>query len=111
VLDGDWKLIHYWEDGRNELYNLASDPKEQNSVLAQNIEQGEMLAAKLMDFLKKVNANMPQQDTEFNPGLAKQMHQEKIDVMLPGLEAERMEFLSKDYQRNEDWWGSKVTKD
>ena len=111
VRDGDWKLIHYWEDGRNELYNLASDPKEQNSVLAQNIEQGEMLAAKLMDFLKKVNANMPQQDTEFNPGLAKQMHQEKIDVMLPGLEAERMEFLSKDYQRNEDWWGSKVTKD
>ena len=30
--DGDWKLIHYYEDGRNELYDLQTDPLEQANL-------------------------------------------------------------------------------
>jgi hypothetical protein len=33
---GDWKLIYYHEDGHDELYNLESDPGEQNDVLSDN---------------------------------------------------------------------------
>ena len=111
IRDGDWKLIHYWEDDRNELYNLAADPREQNNVLPQNAEHGNMLESKLNDFLKSVSANMPEKDSEFDPALAEQMHQQKIDVTLPRLEAERMKFLSPDFQPNENWWGSKRTED
>jgi arylsulfatase A-like enzyme len=111
IREGEWKFIHYWEDGHNELYNLTSDPMEQNNVLAQHTEQGKILETKLNDFLESVNANMPEEDVEFDPELAKEMHQQRIDVLLPRLEAERLEFLSKEYQPNADWWGSKVTID
>ncbi len=32
---GDWKLIHWFEDGRNELYQLSSDPGEQHDLVNQ----------------------------------------------------------------------------
>jgi arylsulfatase A-like enzyme len=109
--EGDWKFIHYWEDNRNELYKLSSDPREQNNVLSQFAERGEAMANKLTRFLKDVNANKPLPDTTFDPKLAKILKQQKIDVLLPQLEAQRLQFLSPDFQPNDDWWGSKLTKD
>ncbi|MFS4417270.1 sulfatase-like hydrolase/transferase, partial [Maribacter sp. 2307ULW6-5] len=111
VRDGDWKLIHYWEDGRNELYHLKTDPGERENVWAAHTGKGEKLLATLNDFLGNVNANMPQPDPEHDPELAQKKHRERVEVLLPSLEAQRMEFLSKEYQPNEDWWQSKVTKD
>jgi arylsulfatase A-like enzyme len=29
---GDWKLIHYYEDGREELYNLKTDLEETTDI-------------------------------------------------------------------------------
>ncbi len=111
VREGKWKLIHYYEDDWEELYDLEADPGEQTDVLSQNGDVAERLGDLLQSFLEKTNANMPSRDTTFDANLAKKLHQEKIDVLMPRLEAERMEFLSKDFQPNEDWWGSKVTKD
>ncbi len=28
MLDGEWKVVHYYEDDSTELYNLSSDPSE-----------------------------------------------------------------------------------
>ncbi|MFP6766086.1 MAG: sulfatase [Planctomycetaceae bacterium] len=39
VRSGDWKLIHYYEDGRDELYNLVSDPGEQSDLAAVNSDR------------------------------------------------------------------------
>lgn len=111
IREGDWKLIHYWEDGRNELYNLVSDPYEQNNISEQNKGQAQLLKEKLMDYLKSVNANKPEKDPEFDAELARKLYQEKKDVLLPQLEAQRLKFLSKDFQPNEDWWGSRLTND
>lgn len=107
IREGDWKLIHYWEDGRNELYHLIEDPGEQLNVLSQNATQGKLMEVKLKSFLTEVNANLPKPDTV----LAKKLHQEKIELLLPRLEAQRRAFLSPDFKPNEDWWGSKVTID
>ena len=107
----DWKLIHYWEDGRNELYNLKKDPGEQDNVADEYPEIATKMSSELDVFLNSVHANRPVQDTTFDETLAKKMHQEKIDVLWPRLEAERKEFLSKTFKPNEDWWGSNVTKD
>ena len=30
--DGDWKLIRFFEDGHEELYNLKNDPGELNNL-------------------------------------------------------------------------------
>lgn len=32
IRKGDWKLIHYWEDGHIELYNLTQDIHEDNNL-------------------------------------------------------------------------------
>lgn len=111
IREGDWKLIHYWEDDRNELYNLATDPREQTSVLEQQKERATSLATTLSDFLNEVNANRPEIDSTFNPILATELHRQKVEVLLPELETQRLNFLAPDYQPNSDWWGSKVTKD
>ena len=43
--DGDWKLIHYYEDDRTELYNLRSDPSESNDLAnSQSAKAKELLA-------------------------------------------------------------------
>ena len=34
IMEGDWKLIHYHEDGRDELYHLGNDIGEQNDLIA-----------------------------------------------------------------------------
>ncbi|MEZ4970232.1 MAG: sulfatase [Flavobacteriaceae bacterium] len=111
IREGDWKLIHYWEDGSEELYNLASDGSEQSNVIAKNPEMAENLSKKLIDWLVEVGANMPTKDPEFDLELAQKRHQGIINEKLPALEAERMNFLSVDFEPNNDWWGSKVTED
>jgi arylsulfatase A-like enzyme len=111
VREGKWKLIHYYEDGHQELYDLEADPGEQTDVLAENGDVAERLSDLLQAYLEKTNANMPSEDDTFDPVLAKKNHQEKINVLMPRLEAQRMEFLSEDFQPNDDWWDSKVTED
>ncbi len=107
----NWKLIHYWEDDRNELYDLSSDPGEQKNVAKKYRKITSELIHELQTFLKSSNAKTPAHDTTFDEVLAKQMHQDKINKLLPKLEEQRKLFLSKSFQPNEDWWGSKVTKD
>ncbi|MGB7394205.1 MAG: sulfatase [Pricia sp.] len=111
VREGKWKLIHYYEDDQQELYNLEADPAEQMDVFSKNPEVAERLSDLLQSYLEKVEANMPSEDTTFDEALAKKNHQEKIEMLMPRLEAQRMEFLSKDFQPNETWWDSKVTED
>ena len=107
----DWKLIYYWEDERSELYNLEKDPSEQNNVADRYPKVALEMGRELNAFLDSVNASRPAPDTTFDEALAEKMHQERTDVLLPRLEAQRKEFLLKTFQPNEDWWGSKVTED
>lgn len=111
VREGKWKLIHYYEDGHQELYDLEADPGEQADVLSQNADVAERLGDLLQSYLEKVNANRPSEDTAFDDALAKKNYQDKIDVLMPRLEEQRMQFLSEDFEPNETWWDSKVTKD
>ena len=111
VREGKWKLIHYYEDDRQELYDLEADPGEQTDVFSDNSDVAERLGDLLQSYLEKVNANMPSQDADFDEALAKKSHQEKVDVIMPNLEAQRLEFLSEDFEPNATWWDSKVTVD
>jgi arylsulfatase A-like enzyme len=111
IRDKDLKLIHYWEDGHDELYDLSKDPYEQHDLASKKAKETQVLNAKLMAWLKSVNANLPVQDKEFNQDLADKKHKNNEEVMMPKLEKERLNFLRKDYKPNENWWKSKVTKD
>jgi arylsulfatase A-like enzyme len=60
VRSGDWKLIRFYESGREELYNLKSDPSETADLAAINPDRRKELSARLDAWLKKVGAQMPE---------------------------------------------------
>ena len=45
IIQGDWKLHYYYEDGGIELYQLSSDPGEiTNLALINTIKTGDLLS-------------------------------------------------------------------
>lgn len=58
---GDWKLIRFYENNREELYHLGDDPSEQHDLasVAEHGGKRRELAVRLGDWLKEVNAQMP----------------------------------------------------
>ncbi len=106
IREGDWKLIHYYEDGREELYNLKEDLEETNNVATVHPEIVEELSKKLFAYLNEVGARYPEKDPEYRAELEKQ-HLEKVkNELWPRLEQRRLDFLSKDYNPGNNWWGS-----
>ena len=108
----EYKLIHYWEDGHDELYNLSTDPGEQNDIFEEQQEISQSLRSELDAYLKNVNANIPVDYPKYDPVKAQEKYEERKTKMLPRLEKQRMDFLSKDFLPNEDWYNSSLnTKD
>ena len=53
IREGDWKLIHYYEEGRNELYNLKNDLEETTNLSAEKPELTQEMYNRLFKFLKR----------------------------------------------------------
>ena len=111
IREGDWKLIHYYENDNNELYNLRDDAFEKHNVANQFPEITYKLSNKLKNWLLSVQAKFPEKDLEFD-SIKRMEYETKItEKLLPKLEKERIDMLSKDFKPNDNWWGSKLTTD
>lgn len=111
IRNGQWKLIHYYEDDRDELYNLESDPGEQHDVIADNKAEADTLRCRLGRWLHEVDAKLPIPDPQYDSEKEKaRLHNLEYELM-PRLEAQHAQYLGPDWQPNEDWWGSQVTID
>ena len=111
IRENEWKLIHYWEDDRNELYNLQSDPGELSDVSGKYADIAKRMSEKLDSWLRELDAKLPAKDPEYNQELAQKRHDRIVNELWPGLEKQRLDFFSEDFEPNNNWWGSKVTKD
>ena len=108
IRSGKWKLIHYYEDGRNELYNLEEDFVEKNNLVKSNQQLAASLKKKLDAFLKESGAIIPKKDSRYN---AKAAERKKIDIKtkwVPNLEKRHANYLSPDFDPKNKWWGSYV---
>ncbi len=56
---GDWKLIRFYESGREEIYNLHDDLIERHDLAGSQPEKRGELARRLDAWLKEVGAQMP----------------------------------------------------
>ena len=108
---GHWKLIHYYEDGRKELYNLAEDISETNDLAANHPEMVEKLDQELFNYLTQVGTHYPRPDPEYDEAMEKELLNRTEHERMPGLERQRMKFLSEDFDPGNNWWGSMVTVD
>lgn len=104
IRKGDWKLIHYYEDGRNELYNVRTDKGEQNPV--NDPDRASELKQQLMAFLKSTNAERPFVNESFNREAWNKMKERTKNKTLPTLEAQAAGFLAPNYSPK-GWWGAK----
>lgn len=59
IRDGDWRLVHFYEDGRTELYNLAEDVGEATDLAAAMPDKAAELRAKLDAWRAEVGAQEP----------------------------------------------------
>ena len=56
---GDWKLIRFYEAGREELYNLKDDLSEQHDLTGSYPAKQQELGTRLDAWLKQVDGQMP----------------------------------------------------
>ncbi|MGJ7033160.1 sulfatase [Niabella hirudinis] len=59
VRDGDYKLLYFYKANRIELYDLKKDPSEQTDIAALMPEKRDALKKKLDQWLKAVDAEVP----------------------------------------------------
>jgi len=106
IRKGDWKLIRYYEDGRNELYNLRTDPGEQQDVSHRHKSKTKALRTELEAYLTQVGARYPMPDPQYDAQKETYYLQQVADKRMPELEAQRKSFLSPDFDPGNNWWGS-----
>ena len=111
IRNGPWKLIHYHEDGHDELYNLVTDPGERHNVLTEQRATAEALRRELDRWLAETGAKFPVPDPQYDPAKQAEYFRHVKQVEMPRLEAEHARYLDADWQPNADWWGSQVVAD
>ena len=67
IRSGNWRLVHFYEAGRSELYDLNSDPGETTDVAAREPLRTAMLQAKLDARREEVNAQLPTPNADHAP--------------------------------------------
>lgn len=67
IRDGDWRLVHFFEDDRVELYNLRDDPEERRDLAAEMPDRIRELKAKLEAWRAAVGAQLPIPNPDYDP--------------------------------------------
>ncbi|REG89197.1 sulfatase [Winogradskyella sediminis] len=106
-----WKLIHYWEDRHDELYNLDTDQGEANDLSAEKEAITTQMKNELFTFLESVDARFPENNASYDEEKAKQLYENRKTKMKERLEKQRKEFLNKEFDPNNNWYDSNLTKD
>ena len=104
--EGKWKLIYYHEDNHSELYDVTSDIGETQNVASQHPELVKALNDELHQNLKATAAKFPVPDATYHPDSFQLKYQYYKEDLMPRLEQRRKNFLSENWQPNDDWWGS-----
>ena len=104
IRKGDWKLIHYWEDGHDELYHLSKDIHEDIDLATSEDKRTKEMSKILMDWLKEVGANYPTPDPIYNSIKEQESIVKKKVQVFKKQENLRKKMLNKDWIPNKTWW-------
>lgn len=74
VIDGDWKLIKYYDDNSIELYNLKEDIGETTNLAGKEKEIAMRLERALMDWIEREKLQTNKPNPNFNPELYRKLY-------------------------------------
>ena len=106
IMEEKWKLIHYHEDGRDELYNLKSDPGEQQDLAAVHVSRAAAMRKRLAQWLQGTGAKFPEKDPQFESGKRQARWRSLATRGMSNLEQRHARFLQMNFIPNKTWWGS-----
>ena len=64
---GELKLIHFYEDDRNSLFDLSKDIGERNDLSNKMPSETKQLSERLGNYLVEIKAQLPTKNSEFDP--------------------------------------------
>lgn len=77
VRSGNFRLVHFHEDDRLELYDLAEDIGEKNDLIKSKQNLAAALKRKLENWKASVKAQMPTPNSDFDPNKQSQVSRNK----------------------------------
>ncbi|MGI9429778.1 MAG: sulfatase [Bythopirellula sp.] len=89
----NWKLIHYYEDGRNELYDITVDIGEREDLIESYPEVARELSTRLDTWLMDTGAAIPEPDSRFDPTKKVQQLENQKTKRLQALEADHARYF------------------
>jgi len=104
VLRDEWKLIHYFEDRHDELYNIATDIGEQTDLAAANPERVRAMLGELKAWQAAVGASQAVPNPAYDRNRDQQLMQQLRDVVEPNREREHAALLNVDFVPRGGWW-------
>ncbi len=107
---GDWKLIHYYEDSRRELYNIVLDVGEQNDMAAQQPKRVAELGNALEAWLKSVDASLPTKNPKWDEAKYARQMEKLYKNGHPRREREHARVLQPDFVPRGGWWQDRGRK-
>lgn len=110
IRQGDWKLIHYYEDGRDELYNLANDIGEQHDQAAEQQDKVAELSKQLKQWLASTQARMPTANPNYDAQKDAANLQQGQNVRMKNREREQAAMLQPNFSPRGGWWENKAAK-
>lgn len=102
----NFKLIHYLEDSRVELYDLSKDIGEQTNIAHHNLSQVTSLIQELKSFLKQTGADHPSPNPNWNEANYKKSIENLVEKTMPNREKQHSAFLNPDFKPSRGWWQS-----
>lgn len=104
TMNDRWKLIHYFEDSRNELYDLTQDIGETNDLAEQHPEVVNSMLKSLLEWQSEVGAKMPSPNMNFDKDQFSKSLLAKENRSMPAREKQHTAFMQSDYQPKGGWW-------
>ena len=108
IREGQWKLIHYYEDGRDELYNLQTDPGEQTDIAAQQPAPHAGTGRPSESLAPRGRRPVPDAKSQVRSGVGRQATGADPYAGHPGLGERGRPVPEPDFDPGNRWWGSQV---
>jgi arylsulfatase A-like enzyme len=110
MMTDEWKLIHYFEDDRNELYGVRSDIGEEKDLAKDNPQIVARMEAALKKWQSEVGASFPSDNSNYNAEKDQADRKKVATQGNPQREKQHAEFMNTDYVPRGGWWDKRKPK-
>lgn len=104
MMTEDWKLIHYFEDGRSELYDVTKDIGEQDDRATEHPDVVTSMEKALKNWQSDIGASFPSENSTYDQEKERKERDRLAAEGNPNREKQHAAFMKADYAPRGGWW-------